>query len=265
MNMHTRPALIMIGLVALLGALPTPPVLAGTKTNTVHERPPLDPRFTDSSNPNLVWRFYPGSGDESLPRVLMIGDSITYGYAHDVAYRLSTEGKAVADIWLTPNNLRGWMLHEDLAAILGQGPYDVVHVNIGLHEWDQEMTADYDFKSLMTAYMKTMIKNASWLDAKKKTRKAKLIWASITPVSKGDELTLLDEKQNGEVVDWNQSAAALAKKAGIQINDLYGLMVTNLSMKRDSLHWNGEGSTLIGDAVTEAITQQLPGAKKATR
>lgn len=239
------------------------PVHAAGQAGKPYEKPPLDPRLTDTSDPNLVWRFYPGSGDAKLPRVLLIGDSITYGYAHDVAYRLSSEGKAVADIWLTPNNLRGWMMLEDLAAVLGQGPYDVVHFNIGLHEWDDATKADYNFETAMTAYVKTMLKHARWQD-RMKTTKARLIWANITPVSKDDPLTELNDGQNDKVIQWNATASNIMTKAGIEINDLYGLMVANLDLKRDSLHFSGEGSKLIAEAATEAILRQLPGAKKSS-
>jgi hypothetical protein len=71
----------------LLVALQSP---AADNAAKPYERPALDPRLTTEEE-GVVWRFYPGSGDESLPRVLMISDSITYGYAHDVAYRLSSQ------------------------------------------------------------------------------------------------------------------------------------------------------------------------------
>ncbi len=104
-------------------------------THTVCTTPILwakkDPRLHSDGGP---WKFYRASPeDASLPRVLLIGDSIMNGYRGHV-YRL-LKGKANVDVWLTPLHLKSEHLHVDLQKVLDQGPYEVIHFNIGLHGW----------------------------------------------------------------------------------------------------------------------------------
>ena len=72
------------------------------------------------------WRFYRASvEDVSLPRVLLIGDSIMNGYRGHVYDLL--KGKANVDVWLTPLHLKSEHLRaRDLQKVLEQGPYEVI-------------------------------------------------------------------------------------------------------------------------------------------
>src|SRR5262245_16074553 len=66
-----------------------------------------------------------------LPRVLIIGDSISIGYTTDVKVLL----EGVADVQHNPGNAaHTWKGLEQLNAWLGDGRWDVIHFNWGLHD-----------------------------------------------------------------------------------------------------------------------------------
>ena len=73
--------------------------------------------------------------DPSLPRVLLMGDSILNGYLPGVSKAL--EGKAFVDAWVTPTSQGDKSLSRQIEEVLAQGPYAVVHFNLGLHGWQK--------------------------------------------------------------------------------------------------------------------------------
>lgn len=72
--------------------------------------------------------------DTKRPRALLIGDSILNGYLKQVVRAL--EGKAYVDAWVNPY-CQSEHLNKMLGEVLDQGPYDVVHFNMGLHGWNE--------------------------------------------------------------------------------------------------------------------------------
>ena len=72
--------------------------------------------------------------DTDRPRILLIGDSILSGYARHVIKKL--KGKAYVDIWVNPYH-QSEGLNKILALVLSEGPYDLVHFNVGLHGWQE--------------------------------------------------------------------------------------------------------------------------------
>ena len=72
--------------------------------------------------------------DTTRPRVLLIGDSILNGYGKQVMSALA--GKAYVDAWVNPY-CQSEHLNKLLAEVMANGPYDVVHFNMGLHGWQK--------------------------------------------------------------------------------------------------------------------------------
>ena len=187
--------------------------------------------------------------DPKLPRVLLIGDSIVNGYRAPVAKAL--EGKARVDCWITGMHLNSPNLRKHLAEILDQQSYDVIHFNIGLHGWPTGRIPEGQYEPLMRAYVRTLREHGG---------KAKLIWASTTPVTVRDKPLELDEVIEATVTGRNAIAARVMKESGIPTNDLHGLVVDKLHLARgDKFHWKSEGYALMARAVSEAILQaRLP-------
>ncbi len=122
------------------------------------------------------WRFYPANNPyPSLPKVLLIGDSITNHYRMNVAQHL--QGKATVDSWVTAANLANPDLHDDLTKVIQQELYDVIHFNIGLHGWAEGDIPEGQYKPLLVSYVKVI---------KKQAPGALLIWGSTTTYLKFD-------------------------------------------------------------------------------
>ncbi len=135
--------------------------------------------------------------DASLPRVLLIGDSIASGYLEPV--RKALEGKANIDAWITPISQGDKRLPAIVEDILKQHEYAVVHFNLGLHGWQKGRIPEGQFEPLTHAFVQGIKKGAP---------KAKLIWATITPVTvKGEP-----EKLNPEIQPTIDAHNAMALK-----------------------------------------------------
>ncbi len=196
------------------------------------------------------WKFYPAANrDPALPRVLLIGDSICGGYRGAVIRDL--KGKASVDVWLTPVCESDPGLPGDLEKVLKQGPYAVVHFNIGLHGWPKGRIADGQYEPLMRNYVAVL---------RKTLPDAKLIWASSTPLTVKGKPAELDPVNNPTMTGRNEAAAKIMRESGIAVNDLYGLVVdkrVQLSVG-DTAHWKPAGSELMAKQIVEFINKALP-------
>ncbi len=183
----------------------------------------------------------------NLPRVLLIGDSILNGYLPTVVHEL--DGKANVDAWVNPYHQASEGLHEKLAGILAGKNYAVIHFNMGLHGWAKGRIPDGQFIPLTTKLVETIRTNAP---------KARLVWASSTPVTTKGQPIVLDLAINPIIVNHNAMAAQVMSAAKVPINDLYSLMVNRLDLARgDQFHWKPEGSLVQGKAVAASIAEQL--------
>jgi len=78
-----------------------------------------------------IW--IPDANESKLPRVLLIGDSITGGHGPKVADAL--KGKASVARLTTSKSIGDPAVLAEVALVLGQCRFDVVHFNNGLHGW----------------------------------------------------------------------------------------------------------------------------------
>lgn len=185
--------------------------------------------------------------DPSLPRVLLIGDSITNGYLSQV--RTALAGKANIDAWITPTTQADKSLPGTLEAILTQQKYSIIHFNLGLHGWQKGRIPEGQFEPLTHTLVQSLKKSAP---------QAKLIWATITPVTVKGEPTKLNPEIQPTIEAHNAMALKVMKEEGVAINDLSTLMLANLKFAAgDMFHWKTEGREMQAKAVTEAITTQL--------
>jgi len=186
--------------------------------------------------------------DASLPNVLMIGDSILNGYLAAVEKALA--GRATIDAWVTPTSQGDKQLPVLLAGMLGAKKYAVVHFNLGLHGWQKGRIPDGQFEPLTHQMVQAM---------KRAAPDAKLIWATITPVTvKGDPEHLNPEIQP-TIVEHNAMALKVMKEEGVAVDDLSALMLPNLKLAAgDMFHWKTEGRDMQAKAVADAIAKALP-------
>lgn len=187
--------------------------------------------------------------DPVLPRVLLIGDSIVGGYGPTVGKLL--EGRATVDVYGNPYNQANNNWHSELKGILASnGPYAVIHFNLGLHGYRKGDIPEGKFEALTAKCVETLHQGAPG---------AKIIWASTTPIVTTNRPFALDPEVNPVIVDHNARAARVMKQYGIPVNDLYGLILPHLDRSHgDRFHWQGEGYTLMGEAVAHIVEAQLP-------
>jgi len=192
---------------------------------------------------NLRWE---STNDKTLPRVLLIGDSISVGYGNVVKERL--KGKANVDALATSKAISdpGWL--KETAYAVEDYRHAVIHFNNGLHGGH---VTEGDYESSLRAYIKKLRELAP---------QVKLIWASTTPVPSSQKGVALDEKGNARVLARNAIAERVMTEAGIPVNDLYSLVVGDiekLTASKGNVHYNDKGKKLQGQAVADAILKAL--------
>ena len=159
--------------------------------------------------------------DPKRPRVLLIGDSILSGYmAHAIK---ALEGKAYVDAWVNPYCQSEHLNTNILPEVLAKGPYDVVHFNMGLHGWPEGRIKSGTFEPLTKGYVEVI---------KAKLPKARIIWASSTPVLLEGEVKKLDPVINANIVEQNRMAAKVMAECGVPVSDFYALLVDKLDLAR---------------------------------
>jgi lysophospholipase L1-like esterase len=186
--------------------------------------------------------------DPKLPRVLLIGDSISIGYT--VPVRKQMAGKANIHRILTNGgpttngltNLKKW---------LGAGKWDVIHFNWGLH----------DLKFMETGKQLVPIeeyeKNLRELVTQLKATGAKLIWCSTTPVPEG---TLSPPRKNSDVLAYNAVAKKIMEENQVAIDDLYAYALPQIAtiQRPQNVHFSESGSEVLAKQVVTSISASLP-------
>lgn len=193
-----------------------------------------------------------------LPRVLLIGDSISIGYT--VPTRELLKGKAnvhriPANGGPTPNGLK------NLASWLGDGTWDVIHFNWGLHDLKYVGSKGDTLVPVTTPGANMQVPLADYekylarLVQQLKATGAKLIWCTTTPVPEGARGRI-----PGDEVKYNEAAARVMKTAGIPVNDLYAhaqKKIADIQNKAD-VHFSPAGSKYLAEKVAAEIEAALP-------
>ncbi|HEX4130529.1 MAG TPA: SGNH/GDSL hydrolase family protein [Pirellulales bacterium] len=184
-----------------------------------------------------------------LPRVLLIGDSISMGYTIPVRELLS--GKA--NVHRIPTNggptTRGV---ESIDSWLGDKKWDVIHFNWGLHDI-KEMPPDGKVQVSLADYEANLKK----LVARLKQTDAKLIWCSTTPVAPGTP-----GRKPDEVPTYNAVAKKIMDANGIAIDDLYAFaepQLTKIQIQGPpaNVHYTEAGSNVLAEQVARSIEAAL--------
>ncbi len=190
---------------------------------------------------------------KELPKVLIMGDSISIGYTPHVIENL----KGVAEVRRHKGNagptIRGVARIEEW---LGKEQWDVIHFNWGL--WDM-YGWEYHKEDLSSeAYGKRL---ESLVGRLKKTG-AKLIWATTTPACPANETTMERRfKQDIRISPelerkYLESALAVMKKHEVEVNDLRAFMKPQLNkyaIADNNVHFTQLGNRKLGEQVAKAI------------
>jgi acyl-CoA thioesterase-1 len=186
-----------------------------------------------------------------LPRVLLLGDSISIGYTP--AARRLLDGKA--NVRRPADNCRTTAYGlEQMDKWLGSGQWDVIHFNFGLHDLivregpgQQVPLPQYEV-------------NLRKLVARLQSTGAKLIWASTTPVPSGT-----GSRPQGEELRYNAAASKIMRELRVPVNDLHDFALSRLARIQQpaNVHFTAEGSEALAGEVAGAIRAAL-GSRGAT-
>ncbi len=177
--------------------------------------------------------------DPKLPRVLLIGDSVSRGYtlpARVALERKANVHRAPENCGPTSNGIK------KMDVWLGEGKWDVIHFNFGIHD---RKTSAKDYENRLELIVKQL-----------KVTGAKLIWASTTPIPP-------DTKDGPEastaIIEKNRIAADIMKKNMVHVNDLFNFITPQLSKVQNPMdvHFKGEGYDMLGRQVALKIEEIL--------
>jgi chondroitin AC lyase len=172
-----------------------------------------------------------------LPRVLLIGDSISRAYT--VSVRNALKGKV--NIHHAPANCGSTLLGlKKLDLWLGDGKWDLIYFNFGIH----------DRLSTTESYVKRLEE----ITKKLKATGAKLVWATSTPLPADSE-----KYKQGECKRLNAAAKKIMEKYNIPISDLYALIYPVLKKHQNSkdCHFKSSGYRIMSDQVASSILANL--------
>lgn len=182
-----------------------------------------------------------------LPRVLLIGDSISMGYTLGVRAKLA--GKANVHRVLE----NGGPTINGIAKVdtwLGDRQWDLVHVNFGLHDLKREdgqtrqvPPEDYE------RHLREIVR-------KLKAKSRHVIWASTTPVPEGK---VSPHRVPADVPLYNAIAARVMRDERVPVNDLYAFTMPHLAtwQRPVNVHFIEAGSEALASQVAAIVAKTL--------
>ncbi len=211
--------------------------------------------FGQKRKPNPVMQ--PIEDVAGLPRVLLIGDSISIGYTLAVREELSDKANVHRPLTNCSSTRTG---KEKLPEWLGDKPWDVIHFNFGLHDLKYVVGNTAKLVDLDTEGSHRQVpieeyeKNLRIIVERLKKTGARLIWCATTPVPDGAR-----GRVPKDAAAYNAVAEKVMKEAGIAINDLYAFALPQLKkiQRKADVHYSPEGSKVLATQVAKSILAEL--------
>ena len=201
----------------------------------------------------------PLSVAETLPRILIIGDSISIGYAPYVVEMFQGRAEVIHNKGNAQHTGIGL---EKIDTWLGDELWDVIHFNWGL--WDlcyrhpespNQGNRDKE-RGTLTTTLETYEANLEKLVRRLKQTGAKLIWANTSFVPEGEFGRI-----HGDELNYNAVAAKVMSLHGIPTNDLRSLTASfdpALFRAPGDVHYIPTGSQILGTQVVNTLERALP-------
>jgi lysophospholipase L1-like esterase len=204
-----------------------------------------------SQRENIEWCdiWVPHVNERALPRVLLIGDSITRGYYPAVEKQL--EGKATVARLATSAFITDPAILQEITLVLDNYQFDVIQFNNGMHGWQH---SEVEYRDGFPKFLANIREHA---------HNAKLIWADTTPLKsespgaesnepasaagKGVDAGKLMLKKdlttasNTRISARNAIAHEFVQPLGIPVDDLYTPMLGHPEYYNGNVHFNAHG------------------------
>lgn len=184
------------------------------------------------------------SDNTNKQRILLIGDSITWQYRE---YVKSMIGNIYCvDVLATSKSLDNPALICEVDHILDYDfTYRLVHFNNGLHGWH---LSEIEYKLHLEKTLKYIMEKY----------KVPMIIAMSTPVTMEGDVYTFDDKLNSKIIQRNIAAEGIAEQYGLDVNDLYTLMVNKAEYREaDGYHYNDTGKKAQAELVVKCIQSKL--------
>ena len=199
--------------------------------------------------------YAPVTDDPALPRVLLIGDSISIGYT--IPTREALKGKAnvhrpAANCGPSSRgvaNLDKW---------LGDGKWNVIHFNFGLHDLKYIDAAGKNTspdKGSQQVPPEQYEKNLEQIVERLKKTGALLIFATTTPVPPGEP-----QRVHDDAVKYNEIALRVMERHQVRIDDLHAFCLPRLKeiQRPANVHFTDAGYAALGEEVAKQIEVAFP-------
>jgi lysophospholipase L1-like esterase len=189
---------------------------------------------------STAWDFV--ADDPQLPRILLIGDSVSRAYTLGVRKILASR----ANVHRAPENCgptaNGLKKIETWLASAGPEKWDIIYFNFGIHDRGTPV-ADYTAR---LAQIITRLKQTG----------ATVIWASTTPIPD-------DPSKNqtaASIIERNTAAAALAQQHALHVDDLFTFITPHLAatQRPNDVHFTDRGYELLAAQVAATLSVALP-------
>ena len=210
-------------------------------------------QISKSKKPNPLMEIDDQPG---LPRVLLIGDSISIGYT--IPVRKLLKGKV--NLHRIPTNggptIKGL---EQIDAWIGKKKWDVIHFNWGLHDLkyigpNGENLFPKEKGGKVQVALLEYEKNLERLVHRLSKTGAKLIWRNTTPIPPGSR-----GRYVGDSIKYNNAASRVMIRHGIPTHDLFTISRERMQeiMRPANVHYTEEGSKVLAVSVAEVILDAL--------
>lgn len=205
-------------------------------------------------------------GEKPLPRVLILGDSISIGYTPFVQQMLKGEAVVVRPMAANgkrPENCAGTnngVKHIDRWLKIDGGDWDVIHFNFGLHDLKRVMPDtgknSNDPKHPRQAEPDAYERQLREIAKKLKKTGATLVFCTTTPVPAGG---VKPHRDVDDAQRYNAIGRKVAKEVGADVNDLWAVAQPRLKEIQQpvNVHFTRDGSKFLAEHVVKAVRRGL--------
>jgi lysophospholipase L1-like esterase len=138
------------------------------------------------------------------------------------------------------------MLYAQIAMVLENTHYDIIHFNNGMHGW---RLSEEEYRKSYSTFVQTIRSHAP---------AAKLICATTTPLkestpTKPEEARASDER----ITARNTYAGEIVKPLGINVDDLFTPVKGHPELHSDNVHFTPQGYSILAQQVSAEIEKLL--------